>query len=165
MIVTNISKLRKKSEIFDFNDENNNAEDLVEQLKQEMIDNQGIGISAIQVGIPFRVFLMGDYKDPDNIIPVFNPRIVDTFGEEVYYEEGCISFPGLFVKVKRPAGIRMRYENMYGETRTDKFSGITARIAQHEYDHLEGVIFTQKASRIHLERAKRNAKRINRNRK
>ena len=88
-----------------------------------------------------------------------------TEGEEEY-QEGCISYPGLFLKVKRSKSIKVRFTDMYGLTKEQRFDGLTARIFQHELDHLNGVLFTSKVSKTSLDRArdkvKKNIKQIER---
>jgi peptide deformylase len=95
---------------------------------------------------------MGDPNNPDSIFSVFNPTIVNSEGTSDM-EEGCLSFSGLFVKVKRPAVIRVRFSGHDGYVDTTDFSGYTARVFQHEYDHLQGITFTNRASKIRLDRA------------
>lgn len=90
----------------------------------------------------------------------FNPRIVDVSPEEVYHEEGCLTFPGLFIKIKRPVHIKVRFQYPNGETVTEKFTGITARIFQHELDHLDGILFQMRANKIHLEQAENKLRRL-----
>jgi peptide deformylase len=102
-----------------------------------------------------RAFVIGNPSDPDNIIGVFNPMIVDYSEETVVYEEGCVSYPGIFLKIKRPRSVRVRYRNWEGEANTIRFDGYTARVFQHEYDHLNGITFHSRASRYHLEQARR----------
>lgn len=101
----------------------------------------------------------------ENVIGVFNPRIVDTSEETVLLDEGCLSFPGLFVKIRRPKKIRARYTLPNGETVTQVFDGMTARIFQHELDHLDGVVYYTRANPIHLEKGKKLAKKIERRKK
>ena len=91
-----------------------------------------------------RAFVIGNPDDPASIIGVFNPLIVNYDEETVVYEEGCVSYPGLFIKIKRPRSIRVRYRGWNGEAGTSKFEGYTARVFQHEYDHLQGVLFVDR---------------------
>jgi peptide deformylase len=98
---------------------------------------------------------------------VFNPRVVDVSDKELSMKEGCLSFPLLYLNVKRPDSVRIRFQDETGETRTEKFSGMTARIVLHEFDHMLGKVYTQKASAFETQRAmrkrtilKRKAKRI-----
>lgn len=163
MIVTKVSDLRVKSERFDF--ETENATELYENLRDAMCENKGIGLAAIQIGIPKRVFVVGDPDHPDEVMPFFNPNIVDVFGSETQYEEGCLSFPGLFLKVKRPDCCRVRYANIDGDIATNQFRGITSRVIQHEFDHLDGILYTTKTNSLYLDRARRKQKKMNRMRK
>jgi peptide deformylase len=86
-------------------------------------------------------------------ITLFNPRIVDVSEEEVLMKEGCLSFPLLYLNVKRPDRVRIRFQKEDGETVTETFIGMSARIALHEYDHMDGKVFTQKASKFESQRA------------
>jgi peptide deformylase len=101
------------------------------------------------------MFIIGNPMDRESIIPVFNPKIVDVFGDQEMYEEGCLSYPGLFIKVRRPNAIRVRYTTTNNTTDTIKFDGYTARIFLHEYDHLQGVVYTERANKFHVEKAKK----------
>jgi peptide deformylase len=121
-----------------------------------MLASNGIGLSANQCGLPYRVFVMLGTE----IIPCFNPRIVDASSETVVMEEGCLSYPGMFVKVKRPLRIKVRYTEPNGETVTRVFEGMTARIFQHELDHLDGVNYQQRANKIHLEQARKKKNKL-----
>ena len=115
-----------------------------------MYDNNGIGLAANQVGVPYRIFAMRGH--PENFV-CFNPRIVN-FGEEIIsLDEGCLSFKNLIVKIKRPKEIRVRFNLPNGDVITKNFDGLTARTFQHELDHLNGVLFYNRANRFHKERA------------
>lgn len=161
-------RLREKSLPFDFDTgvtvdgQTFMASELFELLKTKMIENRGLGLSAIQIGIPTRVFVIGDPSNSETIIPVFNPLVLDNSSEQEYYEEGCLSFPGLYIKVKRPSQIRVRYSDHLRNTDTIKFDGMTARIFLHEYDHMDGIVFTQVSSMFHREKAKRQKKKLDR---
>jgi len=144
--------LRMKSESFDMSDKESVTR-VFNMLKSLMIARKGIGLSAPQIGISSRAFVMGNPEDPKNIIGVFNPKIIDYFGKEVEYEEGCLTFPGVYCKITRMSGIKVRYTTMNGVTDTIKFDGMTSRIFQHEYDHLEGILMKDKVSRLVWERA------------
>jgi peptide deformylase len=143
---------------FDFSNPQVDPVSLLERMKEVLVKERGMGLAAPQVGLPYRVFIMGVYDDPDGIIPVFNPVITTASDEEILMEEGCLSFPHLYMKVKRPAGIRVRYTTEKGITDTIKFDGLSARIFQHEYDHLHGNVFTKRANRIHRARGLKNQK-------
>ena len=130
-----------------------------EKLKTDLIDTmknfEGIGLSANQIGIMERVFVMYHNFSKREIMCCFNPKIVFTSEEEDYMDEGCLSWPGLWLKVKRPIWIEVEYENENGEHIKNKLKGLEARVFQHEYDHMEGTDFTQKVSRLRLDMAKK----------
>jgi peptide deformylase len=110
-------------------------------LAQALIKHKGIGISANQLGLPYRVFAMAT----NPITVCFNPRIVDVGDEQIVLDEGCLSYPGVFIKIKRPKNIKVRFTLPNGETVTHTYSGMTSRIFQHEYDHQEGINFIDRA--------------------
>lgn len=164
--------LRSECAPFDFktgykldNGEILDAHSLFTRLKLLLISNRGLGLSASQLGIMTRVFVIGDPTNEDSIIPVFNPRIVNSSDEEVMMEEGCLSFPGLFVNIKRPASLRARFANIEGQYDAAQFTGMTARVFQHEYDHLDGIVFKQRARAHELSKAYNLQKKLNRKRK
>lgn len=141
------------------------AQTLFDTLKRVLITDRGLGVSASQLGIMARVFVIGDPDNPDSIIPVFNPTITNYSDEEQVFEEGCLSFPGLFIKIKRPESIRARFANINGDVDTAQFSGLSARVFLHEYDHLNGIVFTKRARRLELDKAYMQQKKLNRARK
>ena len=130
---------------------------LIDRMKAVMIDMGGIGISAIQLGVPVQVFLMGNPKAPDEMISIINPIIVDIDTEGIKAFEGCLSFPHLYLNVTRPASIKVRFADVTGEVHTKTFSGMTARIFQHEYDHLQGDVMLDKVGAVSLKLAKQKA--------
>ena len=150
---------------FDFSNPPIDPQELVDTLKQAMIKHGGVGLSANQIGLPYQVFVAGDPKDPDNVIGVFNPRIVHQSDQVITVEEGCLSFPGLFLKIDRPAVIRIRYTGVDGKTDTYVYEGIPARVIQHEMDHMHGKVFTSHVSDLKLKRAKQQQAKLNRIRK
>ena len=135
---------------FDFNNPAFDPKEFAQALHDKMVKNDGLGLSANQVGQPYRVFVMRTGEKP---YAVFNPRIVDLSNNELSMKEGCLSFPLLYLNVKRPDSVRIRFQNEDGETRTEKFIGMTARIALHEFDHMLGKVYTQKASSYETQRA------------
>lgn len=132
---------------FDFSNPPIDPFQLAVDLSETMIYNNGIGLAANQIGLPYRAFAMTG--SPIHVC--FNPRILDQTTEQVLLEEGCLSYPGLKVKIKRPKSIRVRFTKANGETVTEKFTGITARVFQHEFDHLNGEIFFNRANLFHKE--------------
>lgn len=147
--------LRKVCDEFDFYNPPFDPIEFSKEMVKFMHDNNGIGLAANQVGVGYRVFAMRG--QPENFV-CFNPRIVQYSNETVVLEEGCLSYPGLIVKVKRPQHIRCRFQTPNGDTLTKQFTGITARVFQHEIDHLDGVIFYNKANRVHRDQALRRWK-------
>lgn len=155
LVEANNPVLTQVSQAFDFDNPQMDPQELFENLRDTMCRNNGVGLSAPQVGISLRVFVIGNPGDPDSVIPVFNPKIVDFQSNTITIEEGCLTFPGLYVKVKRPNVIRARYTTHSNVTDTIKFDGYTARAFQHEYDHLDGKLYLSRANRYHLDKAKK----------
>jgi len=144
------SMLTTPCDPFDFANPPGDPNELAVGLIQIMNDYKGVGLSANQVGIPFRVFVMR--SSPENFV-CFNPRIVHYGDEMETLEEGCLSFPGVNVKVKRSKHIRVRFQTPSGETTSMTFDGLTARVFQHEMDHLDGIVFVNKANKYHRDKA------------
>lgn len=154
----NNDMLRNRMPDFDFADPTIDPVELSHKLINAMKDGKGIGLAANQIGVPVRAFAM--YSEPP--IVAFNPKIT-YFGDElVTMEEGCLSYPGVYVKIKRPRFIRVRFTDPYGEVCTKKFDGMAARVFQHELDHLNGIEYFTQAHPIHLDRFKRKWKKVQR---
>ena len=162
LVSQNDKILREPTTRFVFEGDGQDARRLAEDLANKMIELGGVGLAAPQVGIPLSVFVVGDPTNKESIMAFFNPIIVDTTIDQAYYEEGCLSFPGLYINIKRPKGIRLRFTDLHNETTTTKYSGFTARAIQHEYDHLQGTLFTNKATSYHLSKAKKDKKILDR---
>jgi len=130
------------------------------QLMDDMVESMkhygGIGLSANQVGIPSRMFVFGDNE---NYVACFNPKILVESENTVPIDEGCLTYPGLFVRIHRPDWIEAEFEDETGQKHTDTFEGLMCRVFQHEMDHMDGIDFTQRAKKLHLDIAKRKAKR------
>lgn len=152
--------LKEKMPAFDFRNPIVDPVELYTDLAETMRENEGMGLSANQIGVRTRAFVMR----ADEIIGVFNPRVVDVSSETVILEEGCLSYPNLFVKIKRPKSIKVRFATPDGEISTKTFTGMTARVFLHELDHLDGIAHTSRANRYHLEQAKKLLKKITRRR-
>lgn len=118
-----------------------------------MLINNGVGLAANQIGIPYRVIAVRGVP----VIVAFNPIIVDVSQQTQEMEEGCLTYPGFSCKVTRPVAIKVRYANPNGEVSTHKYTGMTARIFQHEIEHLEGKRFTDGLTRLELDIAIRKA--------
>jgi len=146
--------LHKPTERFDFKNPPMNPAELANNLIATMSKYNGLGLAANQVGIPYSVFVLHSQAP----LALFNPKLIDTSIEENSLEEGCLSRPGFFVKIKRPAIIKVRYTKYTGETVTEKFIGMTARCILHELDHLNGIDYTTRAHKLLLDRALRQKK-------
>lgn len=144
------SLLTTPTQPFNFMKPPTNPGDLALQLMQVMNDNDGVGLAANQIGIPYSVIAIKGY--PENFV-FFNPKIVNESAETELMDEACLSFPGVNVKIKRPKEIRLRFQTPSGGVDTRTFNGLTARIIQHELDHLNGVLFINRANRYHREKA------------
>jgi peptide deformylase len=144
---------------WDFNGEED-AQMFSNILQDKMVELGGIGLSANQVGVSKKVFVIGmnEFKKT-----FFNPEIVETSKEEEAGEEGCLSFPGIFLQVKRPSDVVIKYQDEKGEWFTEEFKGLTARVILHEYDHMLGRVFKEKVSKLKWDMAtKKKAKKIKR---
>lgn len=145
---------------------------LVDDMFETMYDAPGIGLAAIQVGVPLRVVTV-DLHEPDEDAPAeqcddggcghdhrpikknprifINPEILDPSAEHTLYQEGCLSVPDIFADVERPSTCRLRWQDLDGTVHEEAMEGLMATCIQHEIDHLEGILFID-----HLSRLKRN---------
>ena len=113
-------------------------------LNENMFHHKGVGLSANQIGIEERAFVMMIDEKTEETITCFNPRIIKYSKDEVVFEEGCLSYPDLFIKISRPSTIVVKYEDEGKEIHKVKFTEYLSRIFQHEYDHMEGIDFTER---------------------
>jgi len=137
---------------------------LVQDLTETMYAHNGAGIAAIQVGRLERIFLIDGrvatgVEDADPVVFI-NPEIVETGRGEVVEEEGCLSFPEVFVAVKRPRWARVRAMNVEGETFEWEGEALLGRALQHEYDHLTGTLMIDMVGMVKKEMIKRKMKRF-----
>lgn len=147
--------LMKPCEKFDFSNPPFDPIQFAQDLVRTMYEHNGIGLSANQVGVPYQIFALR--AAPENFV-CFNPRVVMPSEETIVLEEGCLTYPGLYVKIKRPRHVKVRFQMPNGETRTETFTGMSARAFQHEMDHMEGKIFYNQASKYHKDQAIRRWK-------
>lgn len=138
--------LRKKAEPItaEFND----LQGFIQNMFETMYNSDGVGLAAPQVGQSIRVFILdttsADEEDdePKGIKRAFiNPEIIQKYGEEWTMNEGCLSVPEIREDVLRPESVKLRYQDEEFGEHEESFSGFTARVIQHEYDHLEGIMF------------------------
>ena len=137
-----------------------NRQEIKDNLIETMQHYEGIGLSANQVGVMERVFVMYNHVETKQIIACFNPKIIKEGEEKVLIDEGCLSFPGLWVKVNRSETIEVEYEDENGEKVQRELYGLQSRIFQHEYDHMEGSNFTEKVSKLKLDMAIKKQKKM-----
>ena len=113
-------------------------------LNENMFHYEGIGLSANQIGIGERVFVMMLNVETEETITCFNPRIIKRYDDDVWFEEGCLSFPDEIINVSRPNRIVVKYEDENKKDHKIKLDGLAARVFLHEFDHLEGIVFTER---------------------
>ena len=113
-------------------------------LKENMFHYEGIGLSANQIGISERVFVMMLNMETEETITCFNPRIIKKYNDDVWFEEGCLSFPDEIINVSRPNRIVVKYEDEDKKDHKIKLDGLASRVFLHEFDHLEGIVFTER---------------------
>jgi len=133
---------------------------LMDDMLETMYAAPGIGLAAIQVGVPKRVIVMDLAKTDEPKAPRFfvNPEILWASEETAPYEEGCLSVPEIFDEVERPARVRVRYLGYDGQPVEEEAEGLYAVCIQHEMDHLEGVLFIDHLSRLKREQAVKKVK-------
>jgi peptide deformylase len=136
-------------------DKDGNAEEFEKSMIEFMVANHGIGLAANQIGITKRVFVIGSINIPGFPEPfaVFNPVITEYSKDQNVDKEGCLSYPNLWLTVKRPEWIVTQYQDSKGNYHEVKIDGYLARCFQHEYDHLNGVCFVDKVSQMKLQLA------------
>ena len=136
------------------------------ELSKVMYDNMakygGLGLSANQVGLPYRMFVMGGHPQIEDgkVRSVFNPLINDVSPESINLKEGCLSFPFLFLSIKRPKWCSVKYTNENGEDVEETLHGMSARIFMHENEHMNGYVFTDLVSKLKLERAEKSKQKM-----
>ena len=162
---------RVLSSVAEFNIEIFKDEEKIE-LK-EFVDNMfetmkkygGIGLSANQVGKPYRMFIMGDHPSisKGKKWVCINPKITNVTKDLIRYKEGCLTFPFLFLDIERPQDITVEYLDENLEKKEEHMTCIVARCYQHEFDHMQGIVFTEHVSKLKLEMAlKKRDKQIKR---
>ena len=135
-------------------------------LSKVMYDNMakygGLGLSANQLGLPYRMFVMGGHPQVEDgkVRSVFNPLINDVSPESINLKEGCLSFPFLFLSIKRPKWCSVKYTNENGEDVEETLHGMSARIFMHENEHMNGYVFTDLVSKLKLERAEKSKQKM-----
>ena len=129
---------------------NETEQKLMDDMLDTMYAAKGIGLAAIQIGIPKRIIVMDLSKDEDKNEPMYfvNPIIKNKNIEKSIYEEGCLSVPGQFAEVERPSKCEVEYLDYHGQKKVLKAEGLLATCIQHEMDHLEGILFIDHLSKL-----------------
>ena len=140
--------LREVAEEWDFEVDGDPSE-LVKAMSKLMVLHNGIGLAAPQCGISKRIFVMGN---PDHLIACINPEIISG-NEEIRAQEGCLSFPDLWLYVERYKSISVEYYNIAGEKVHQNYNYLMARVFQHEKQHLDGILFIDKVGPVARKRA------------
>lgn len=148
-------KLRTECTAWDWENDGEIAE-LGRDMLKVMFEHNGIGLAAPQIGINKRIFVMGN---PTQSFICVNPEIVSGTGE-AKEQEGCLSFPGLWLHVNRFETVQVKYQDILGKEHEREFTGLAARVFQHEYDHLSGLCFVNKVSKLSLDMATKRRKKF-----
>ena len=138
--------LRKKSfEVVDFGEK---THQLLDDMYDTLVKADGAGLAAVQVGVLRRIFIViAGESVKDGVIEFINPQILSQSGEQDG-TEGCLSIPGKWGEVKRPYKLTVKFQDRYGKVQKLKAEGFLARAICHEYDHLDGIVYTDKARDI-----------------
>lgn len=151
LVQPNHQALHKVADIDPFTDDNVDWAEREKEMFQIMKDKFGIGLAAPQLGASYRMFVMTHSTLGD--IGVYNPEIVSRSEDTACQEEGCLTFPLLFFMVTRPASCVVKFQDCFQEEHEMELTGTDAQCFQHEYDHLEGLLFLEYASDMKLQRA------------
>lgn len=114
---------------------------LCASMIKTMLANEGIGLAANQVGVLKRIIVVLDGDNPKVLI---NPEITEYSSSNVVMNEGCLSIPGEYLDIERPEEVVVKYRDTKGKPHIERFSGLTSRVIQHEVDHLDGIVMTDK---------------------
>jgi len=122
-----------------------------------MLDEKGMGMAANQVGITKRFFAIGHetFDTFQKHAIIWNPEVISFSKEKVIDLEGCLSFKGVWLKVERPSTVEVKYETTQGETKTARLEGMESKCFQHECDHLDGITFNKRVSKLRWDMAKK----------
>lgn len=141
----NIEEFKKEEDI--------DVKEFVNNMFETMSHYGGIGLSANQVGKPYRMFIMGAHPDIHNNKKwvCINPEIVEASKQTIHMQEGCLTFPFLFLNIERPSAVKVKYLDENLEEQEEDMIGIVSRCFQHELDHMNGIVFTEKVSKFKLD--------------
>lgn len=152
--------LHRPCKPFDF-DGDIDAGKLADTLFSAMEFYRGVGLSACQIGIDARVFVMGFGPNGQGVkFECFNPKVMDITGKDIMLFEGCLSYPHTEMLVKRPGAIMVTFQDRTGKYHQEMYSGFTARVFLHEYDHMEGITFRDRVSKFKWDIARKKSNKI-----
>jgi peptide deformylase len=140
--------LREVIPEFDFSNPSEDPKQLEKDMLELMYSMEGIGLAATQVGKRVRMFVIGNAAEPEKGEAFFNPQVIANTKDLDDLEEGCLSFPGIYVKIKRPKAIKARWQNSAGEWQESEFNGYDCKCFLHELDHLEGITYQDRVSTL-----------------
>ena len=136
--------LRKRAqEITEFGDE---LKATVAAMYRRMYASEGVGLAAPQVGLRKRILVANHTGEEGDELTLVNPKILDRTGSPTTFEEGCLSFPGIYAEVERPDRCKVQAQDVDGNEFEAEYEGFLSRVIQHEYDHLEGVLLVDRMS-------------------
>lgn len=147
--------LRTPTKEVSFDDPNTDVPYLAISLMETLNTMNGLGLSANQVGKPYRMMAV---NMGDKIWCMINPKVLSRSDKRTDYKEGCLSYPGLYLRIGRPDSIVVEFQAVGGEKVIQEFNGLTATVVQHELDHLDGIMFTDLVSSVKLDMEKRKVK-------
>ena len=159
LVYENNPVLKAETLPFDFDQDIVDPEELILKMAKTMRQANGIGLAGPQVGVQFKVFII----DIPSIIACFNPKIIEYSEKEIILPEGCLSFPNLYMGISRPEWIEAEWQTYNGKTKTRRLSGLSGRIFQHEFDHLNGVFIIDRVSPLMALQYKKKLKEIKMN--
>ena len=135
----------------------NDIEKFESDMIKLMLEERGMGLAANQIGVTKRFFAIGhdSFDTFEKPVIIWNPQIIMQSKEKVIDVEGCLSFKDIFVKVERPETIEVQYETTKGQTKYARLEGMESKCFQHEQDHLEGITFNQRVSKLRWQMAKK----------
>ena len=151
--------LRQSTLEFDFSQTTVDPQQLSNEMIKTMGHFNGIGLAGPQVNVPLAIFVMGW---DDKFTTVINPRITSVSNTNVLFDEGCLSFPGLVLRIPRPETVEVEYFNVKGDKQLTTLQQLDAIVFQHEFDHLNGICFDKKVSKLKLDMAKKRLHKLKR---
>jgi peptide deformylase len=153
-------RLNEVAEALQVEEINDEFRQTIDELFDLMYESRGGGLAATQVGIKKRFFLMDGSENKDQKMVIINPEIIEKKGE-IIDEEGCLSFPGVYVKVKRAEWVKIKALNEEGRAFEFASDGYLGRCIQHEIDHLDGITFFDRLSKLKRQMAEKKYKKLN----